>query len=521
MTFANRFVRGTVLGAVAMGLTLGVANAQNGSNYHVLTNNQEGAIAGIGAGGTQTGNDGLGVWVAGEDMKGSVQVDFTAIGEPIQFSYRNIKFRESVCMFGPGVFSGTLNYQFDGLLFTEFNGTNGNRPGPFSNPVCTPVMASVAADYTGWNFGGQYSTVSFVLFGLPSGLGALSSATMLGPNSGILTSSLAQGPGTATIVAAASGIKSGNLAQSGCYVVQFTWTPTAVQYLDKIDGMWHYLVNSDELNQYYMLSTDEMALWQSQTWGTDGDVTAVYTLPAFVDYAFLMASVEANTTASLAANGYAQNGTYYTQTENMVSPTGFDVGRGSIGVSFNGSGGVKTGVAFGGLGNGNQDPAYGGKAPQLGFVTWNNKDSASPAGFGGNRLTWLSIDYGGVFGLSPDVDLNITKLAGTVRVPMLTNPPSGGPIQPVTQLAFAFFQHNTGLAASGWPDPDGITSGAFGVNPSAGGSLQLTTTTYSGSIPCIGLALNITYGTTGLNPGLVFDPTVQDVSGTKQVFLFP
>jgi hypothetical protein len=305
--------------------------------------------------------------------------------------------------------------------------------------------------------------------------------------------------------------------------------------------MWHYALNSDEMNQYWMLSTDEMSLWQSQTFGTTNDVVNVYTLNAFVDYAFLMASTEANTSASLAANGYSQNGTYYAQTENMVPAAppffigpGFDVGRGSSGVSFNGSGGVKTGVAFGGLGNGNQDPGYGGVPAQLGFVTWDNKPNSTsiqpPAGpgFGSKRLTWLSIDYGCAFGLPPEIDLNVTKAAGTVRVPMLTNPPAGGPIQSVTTLAFNFFQHTTGVAASGWPDPDGtggIPSGFAGVAPSGGGSGQLATLSNSGSIPCspttVGFSLNITYGTTGLVPGLTFDPSKADVSGSKQVFLFP
>jgi hypothetical protein len=453
-------------------------------------------------------------------VRPALQVDFGTLG--VQFSYRDIKFRESLCLFAPGTFSGTLNYQFDGLLFTEFDGMNGNANPVFTNPVCTTVMPSVAAPYGSW----ALSTNSFVLFGLPTGIGATgvpSSALMLGPNSGIVTSAGAAGPGTATIVAAAGGVVSGNLAQSGCYVVQFTWTPTAVQFLDKIDGLWKYNLNSDELNQYWMMSTDEMSAWQSQSFGTDGDVGFVYTLPAFVDYAIHLASVEANTSASLAANGYSQNGTYYAQTENMAfGGPGFDVGRGSSAITFDGSGGVKTGVAFGGLGNGNQDPAYGGAAPQLGFVTWDNKDSAAPAGFGSSRLSWLSVDYGGAFGLAPELDFDVTKLAGTVRVPMLTNPPTGGPIQPVTTLAFSFFGHTTGLAPSGWPDPDGIPSGAFGVRASAGGSLQFSTAAFSSSIPCnIGIAVNITYGTTGLAPGLTFDPTVADISGTKEVFLLP
>jgi hypothetical protein len=453
-------------------------------------------------------------------MKGSVQVDFGAFGG-VQFSYRNVKFREAFCLFNPGVFSGTLNYRFDRLLFAEFDGTNGNRPDVFTNPVCAAIMPSVNAPYGTW----AQSTASFILFGMPTGgVGLPSPDLMIGPNESIVTSAGAPGPGRANFAANAGGIVSNNLTQSGCFVVEFTWVPSSLAFQDKITGMWHYLWNSDELNQYWVVSTDEMNAWQSRTVGTDGGLSSVYTLPASVDYALLLSTREAQTAASLATNGLNQNGPYYQQTENMSSPltVGFDVGRGSEAISFNGSGGTKTGVAFGGLGNGNQDPAYGGKAPQLGFVTWDNKSSAAPAGVGSTRLTWLSIDLGGFLGLSPDADLDVTKLGGTVRVPMLTNLPAGGPIQPVTQLGFSSFVHTTGLAPSGWPDPSGITPGAFNVNASAGGSLQVATAGFSSRIPCnIGIGFNITYGTTGLAPGLTFDPSVADVSGTRQLFVLP
>lgn len=512
MTFANRFVRGAVLGAVAMGL-LGVANAQNGSNYHVLSNQAEGAVVGIGAGTTQTFADGLGTWLPGEDMKGSLKADFGTLG--VQFTYRNPKFRETMCVFGNGAVTGQLFLVFEAILFTEFDGANGNAPRVFTKPICVnPGVPSVNAPYGA----GLTTTVSWLLFGMPAGIasaGVPTSTLMLGPNENILNS---QG-GTATIVAAAGNVGLGPLTGSGCYLVQFSWTPTTVNYLDDVDGMWHWLRNSSDLNQYWMVSVDEMNLWQSFTAGTDSGATLLYTLPSFVDYELTMSTTEAGTHAVLAPNGYVQNGVYYTQTENMVSANGFDVGRGSHGISFNGLGGVVTTPG----GTGNQDPAFGsGAAPHMGFVTWDNKPSAYPAGFGSTRLTWVSIDYTGVFGLNPAGDIDVTKKAGSVRVPMKTD--LGGNLQAVTNLAFGFFQHATGSAPSGFPDPSGITSGAFGVNASAGGSFQFPTASSSGSAPCnLGAPVNLTYGTTGLTPtgGLNFNPAVADISHTRELYLWP
>jgi hypothetical protein len=80
MTLARKFTGGLL----AVGLTLGMAgmvNAQNGSNYHVLSNQAEAALLGVGAGLTQVAAvDGIGTFIPGEDMRGSVQVDFGAFG---------------------------------------------------------------------------------------------------------------------------------------------------------------------------------------------------------------------------------------------------------------------------------------------------------------------------------------------------------------------------------------------------------------------------------------------------------
>jgi len=114
MTFANGLARGVALTALALG-SMGVVSAQNGTNYHVLNNNGDAVFLGIGAGGTQTASDGIGTFVAGEDCRGSLQVNFGGtLG--IQFSYRNTAFRENACVFNPGI-SGFVQLRFPGIYF--------------------------------------------------------------------------------------------------------------------------------------------------------------------------------------------------------------------------------------------------------------------------------------------------------------------------------------------------------------------------------------------------------------------
>lgn len=518
MTFANGFVRGAALTALALG-SMGVVSAQNGTNYHVLNNNAEGPFLGIGAGGTQTTSDGIGSFVPGEDCRGSLQVNFGGtLG--IQFSYRNTAFRENVCVFNPGP-NGFLQIHFPGIYFIELDGLQPNNNVVFTRPVCTtPITASFL------QYGlGPASTVSFVL-AAASAFGP--TQTVLLPDNGLVAAT-----GTATIVAGGTGnlppSPTGSLA-SGCYVVQFTWVGSAVPFLDNIDGIWHYAVNSDQGNQYWLCSTDEMQLTRSNTLILDNGATTIGAFFSVFEYDMHWATMEANTTAVLAPHGIAQNGPYYAQTENMAGGGGpnfgFDVGRGSRAISFSGLGGVKVPAGLGGLGNGAQDPAYGGGAVKtLGFVTWDNKPHTSVvAPLGSGRLTWLSVDLAQIGNLGPNGspgNPNITKGGGTVRLPVVGT----GFIQSVTSLAFGIFQHSTKAATSGWPDPDGITSGAFGIPAIAGGSIQFNVGPFVAKVPCNGaLPVNITYGTTGLShtppPALTWDPGNSDISGEKEIYLW-
>jgi hypothetical protein len=512
MTFANGLARGVAI-AIALG-SMGVVSAQNGTNYHVLNNNGDAAFIGIGAGGTQTPTDGIGTFVAGEDARGSLQVNFGGtLG--IQFSYRNTAFRENVCVFSPGLVSGVVQLEFDGIYFVELDGLQPNNNVVFLRPVCTtPIAASFLA------YGlGPSSTVSFVA--------ALSSA--LGPTQVVLLpdNGLVAGSGTATLVGGGTGTL-GPVA-SGCYVVQFTWTASALPFLDTIDGIWHYAVNSADENQYWIMSDDEMNLTRSNTVMLDGGATAVAQFFSVIDYDTHYATLEAGTLAILANHGIEQNGPYYAQTENMTGGGGpnfgFDAGRGSRAISFSGLGGVKVPAGLGGLGNGAQDPAYGGGAVKtLGFATWDNKPNSSVAGEGSGRITWVSIDLAQIAGLGPQGtpgNPNITKGGGTVRIPVVGT----GFIQPTTSLALSIFTHTTKAATSGWPDPDGITSGAFGVPAIAGGSIQFNVGPFVAKVPCNGsLPVNLTYGTTGLNhsppPALTWDPSVADISGSKEIYLW-
>ena len=513
MTFANGLARGAAVFAFALGIT-GVVSAQNGTNYHVLHNGLDAFFTNIGAGGTQTTSDGIGQFTPGEDVRGSLQVDFGTLG--IQFSYRQAAFREARCVFTPGVISGQILLKMSGTYFIELAGLNANNNVVFNRPVCTtPIAASFLA------YGvGPSSTVSFIA-ALTSALGP--TQTVVLPDNGLVA-----GSGTATIVAGFTSVSANPLA-SGCYISHFTWVPTALPFLDKIDGVWHYAVNSDDENQYWGFSIDEMNLTRSNTIATDAGVTALFQFPSVVDYGQQWASREASTLAVLAPHAVQQQGAYYTQTENMAGGGGpnfgFDAGRGSRAISFSGLGGVKTPPGFGGLGNGAQDPAYGGGATRtLGFVTWDNKANNGAIPFGSGRITWLSIDLAQISGLGPQGspgNPNITKGGGTVRLPVVGT----GFIQPVTSLALTIFQHSTKAAPSGWPDPDGAPSGFAGVNPIAGGSIQFNVGPFVAKVPCNGsLPINLTYGTTGLNhfppPALTWDPANADISGAKEIYLW-
>jgi len=482
-------------GAGAASLVLGflipgAAFAQNGSNYHVLTNGTDAAFFGVGAGGTQTAADGIGTFIAGEDLRGS---HLTALGD---FGFRSPSFTEDACVLNAPAGGGALALKFPAMTFVELDGLNGNAPAIFLNPACTlPSFPLGTSGFVPYGLG-PGSTASFVLAGLPSGAG--SSVSIFLPNNGLTPSA----GGTATLLGQAAATLP--IGSTGfCWQVTFNWVPSAIPTLDDIDGLWHYAVNSPDNNQYWGFSDNEQNIWQSQTVVSDAGLTAVLGLFANDDYALQITSSEPDTVATLAPR---PGGDFATTTANVsnefgvvVNPNGgFDAGRGSSAISFGGAAGVPNPTT----GVGNQDPSAGpGTVGTLGFATWDNGGD----GDGSVRLVWLSFDFLGAAGVNPSADPGILKLGGTIRVPVV----SAGLLQPLTSLGFGLFGHVT---RPGFP---------FGIG---GASWQLPTGPQPAA--CAGIAINITYGSSGRKgvlgaPGkLTFNPSLADTSGTRQLFLF-
>jgi len=516
MTFL-KFKRGLTYGALAAGLTLTSVMAQNGTNYHILVNTTETIFGGIGAGGTQTATDGLMTVIPGEDLKGSHTVAFSG-----DFGYRNSQFREMLCVLNFPVGGGPLALQFAGLVFVEMDGLNGNVPVNFTNPACAapsfPLGGTAGFIPYGLSPG---ASASFLLSLLPTGSGLPSSTVVLLPNNGLVPSV----GGTATLIAAAAATLPIN-STGFCWGVQFTWIPSALTSLDDVDSWVHYVVNSPDGNQYWLMSDDELNIWQSWSVLVDAGATAIQGFFANDDYGLLMATVEPSTSASLAPTGNAAAGVYYAQTENVVNEFGapalnpnggMDVGRGSRAISLKGHAGVPNqSVTPTGLGN--QEPTLTGALPTLGLLTWDNGGDFN----GSVRLPWLSIDTAGLLGLNPATDPGIVKPFFGVRLPVV----SAGFVQPLTSLCWNLFGHKTSTAVSTWPDPEGFPATAFGgISAIGGASAQFPTNTLTVcNVPGIlGVPVNLTYGTTGRKDGpggLTFNPSIADLSDSRELFLF-
>jgi hypothetical protein len=506
-----RSVGPAVLGALCLCLLPCAARAQNGANYHVLSNGVDTMYAGVGLGGSQTQADGLGTWIAGEDLRGSHVLDATG-----DFGYLLRGVRETACL--PFISAGPQFIRFRGLFFLELDGLNGNAQAVFTNPACPSPGPSFplggSAGFIPYGVG-PGSTRSFVVAGLPPGTGPAPSSAILLPNNGLVPSTAG---GSADFVGTFTNIALPLMSTSFCWGVQFTFVPTAIALHDDIDGLWHYVINSDDYNQYWGFSNDELNLWQSNSVASDAGLTAVVTFPPNADYDLLLLSAQPTTIATLAPVGVNLDGAYDTQTGNVqneygvtVNPNGgFDVGRGSSMISLSGTAGVPNPTT----GLGNQNPATNpGKVPTLGFLTFDNGGDQN----GSVRLTWVSVDLLGQAGGDPALDPGLTKFGGAIRVPVV----SAGFPQALTRTCATIFGHVT---QPGFPDPSGYTSGAFGVPGIAGASGQIPV----GTAPavCIGLPFNLTYGTSGRTgvlgaPGsLTFDPSVADTSGTRELYLF-
>ncbi len=503
MTFVSKFARGVTIGALAAGLTLSSVNAQNGTNYHLLSNGSDIAYIGIGAGGAQTVADGIMTHIAGEELKGS---HMTLLGD---FGYRNPQFREMMCVFNAPLGGGTALW-FSALVWIELDGMNGNTPQVFTNPACVPGGPQFPMT-SAWTAYGTPPLSSFNFVAATVGVN-----TVILANEGLVPSS--QG-GFATLIASAGGISLPINSTGFCWGVQFTWTPSALASLDDVDAWEHTAINSPDGNQYWLMSNDELNPWQSWTIGTDGGVATLYALPANIDYSYLSSTTEPSTSVSLAPVGANLTGSYYAQTENVVTETGaaalnlnggFDVGRGSRAISLNGTSGVANPVT----GLGNQNPTAAGKIPTLGLATWDNGGD----GNGSVRLPWLSVDFLGLGGGNPDTDPGVVIGGYGVRVPVV----SFGVVQGITNLCFGLFGNVTSAATSGWPDPDGFAPGTFGVTPIGGASNQFPTVGLTVCTITPGLPVNVTYGTSGRKDGpggLTWNPAVADLSGAREVFL--
>jgi hypothetical protein len=490
------------------------APAQAASNYFILGNGEDVMYAGVGAGGSQTKADGLGTWIAGEDLRGS-----HVVGATNDFGFRIGGFREDACVMLPPVGGGSPAITFRGLAFVELDGLNGNVQPVFTNPSCPQPGPSFPLGNSGGfvPYGAPAgASISFIVAGLPPGAGPTPSSAMLLPNHGFLASG---GPvGTATVAFSASQISIPIPSLGFCWAVQFSVIPSAIGLHDDIDGLWHWLVNSDDENQYWGFSDDELNLWQSNSVASAGGLTGVQTFPANADYAFLLLTPEPTTIASLAPLAMHGTGAFEMQTAGVANEEGvplnpnggFDVGRGSAAVSFSGTAGVPNPVTH----LGNQNPTTEpGIVPTLGFFTWDNGGD----GDGSVRLTWLSIDVLGLRKANPALEPGILAHGGLIRVPVVS---SGFP-QPVMDWGHRTFGHVTQL---GFPDPWGFPVGAFGVAPIAGASWQVPL----GPLPaaCAGTAMNLTYGTSGRLGGVgtagpkTFDPSIADTSGTRELYLF-
>jgi len=532
MKFVN-FARGAALGALALGLSVGNATAQNGTNWDILSNGFDVVIAGIGAGtfsdpdgspGTgdeivATAADGLGYWVPGEDLSAATVAPFFGT-----FGYRIVGWREFQCLLTPGANTtgAGLVINYPHISFYEHNSPNSNCPTCFDNPFCTTAAPGALLP----SAGDPFPSSCFTLSGVPTAFGPSSLAVLL-PSTAL---GLSANP--IYILAAANNtyLDIPDPSIGFCWTVEFGWAPSALPLQDNIEGLWTYRQNSPDGNQYWGISNDETNVWASNTWtlltdlGLGGQV--VLTHPANQDYVAHLQARDAVTRAALAPTGFNGVGnTFYAGPipNGAGAPLGpfdpnggFDIGRGAHAIALSGTGG-----AAGPLGAGNQaltnnpptSAGLGANVTTLGFSTFDNFGNAAAAPVG--RAMFASIDLDGL-NCVPSGTLvpDITK--GIVRVPFN----AGGFVTfgPAIQFLFqGLFGHST---ASGYFDPDfGPTPPGFSVPLAGGHSIHLATSAQVGA--CAGVPLNLTYGSVGLktNGKLDFQNANGSTSGRKELFL--
>lgn len=470
MTF-NHVLRGLSLGLL---LTVPVA-AQNGENYHVMSNQLDVVYAGLGAGGTQVaGVDGIGTWLDGEEMVGNT---LTALGD---YGYKQAGFANSECVLGP---PPAISLNFPMITVIEFNGRNAHNPDVFLTPLCTAGGAPVGITTGGFvPYGFAPATsFNFLLTGLPSGIGVPTSAVQLIPENGLLNTSA-----TATIIAAAVNANLPIASTGFCWVVDFLWAPSALVSLDHVDGWWLWQTNSANGNQYWGGSNDEQNLYQSQTVATDGGASGLIAFFSSFDYEWHSKTQTPAVNTATAPTGSNGAGTYYgtnaappcSTVPSIVVNGGFNLGR-HQGVSISGAGGAlnpATGVS-------NQNPA-GAALPipggaTLGYVVWDNRlhpllngPPAGPGGTGGTAVSWLQISDNALLQLkptkanNPDVPLppHQQRLPGGIEAIF------GGWPKPYTipNLLTLRMDKCNATGSAIWPDPWGFPGGTFGIAPVVG-----------------------------------------------------
>jgi hypothetical protein len=501
------------MAALAAGLFVSPAAAQNGENFQVLANSADIIYLGIGAGGSQAaGVDGAGTWVDGEEMRGNT---FTNLGD---YGYKQIGWRTSPCVLGTA--GGTLpagapglRLRFPIIAVVEMDGVNPFDQGlnVWSRVACASSLALPTAGCFpiggsgGIGFGPAGASANFLVSGLPSGVSSFASGfTILLPNNG-LQGATAVPSATATLIALASD-SSLPIASTGfCWMVTFNWLPSAVPALDDINGWWTWNVNSEDGNQYYIWSNDEQNLWQTNSLATDGGITALFAFFGNVELEATSLSTSPSTNVATAPNGLNGTAPYaFIGADPFGGGSvngGFDLGRHG-GVTLNGAGGAATGTGFGG-----QDPAAAGlpNIPTLGFVTWNNGPQTAATGAVGDPRThvvWVQTWYDGILagltggvagdpGTNGSPDLPVAPSVGANRFP-LTMQETIGFAFPSADVSFygPFFVHlvqdQTGVTA--WPDPYGFAGGTAGITPVVGSSIHLP---LGGAISALSLGLPV------------------------------
>jgi hypothetical protein len=496
------------------------AAAQNGFNFHVLNNSADIIYFGLGAGGNQVpGEDGVGHWIDGEEMRGNT---FTRLGD---YGYSQVAWRESPCVLSPG--TGSLQMSFPLIAVVELDGVNpfDQALNVWSRLACSASLALPTAGCFpiggsgGLPYGPVGASANFLVSGLPSGLSSFAAGLhLLLPNNGL------QGPtaipsATATLIAMMSNNALPINSTGFCWMVTFTWLPSAVSSLDDVNGWWTWHTSSPDGNQYWSWSNDEQNLWQSNSVATEAGCTAVVGFFGNLEFEATSLISAPATNVATAPNALNGTGPYAFLGADPFSGHsingGFDLGRHG-GLSLNGAGGAMTGSGFGG-----QDPAAAGlpHTPTIGFVTWNNGPQTVASGALGDprsHVTWVQSWFDGVLaglsggtagdpGANGTPDLPVIPSVGVNRLP-LTLQESLGFAFPAADVTFFgplfihLVQDQTGMTA--WPDPYGFAGGTAGVKPIVGSSAHLPVGGAAVSALGIGLPLGIQVGSSQLeDPG--------------------